>query len=362
MEQDVYLLAAEQLRAENAGRATRYPAAFAAWAAALPAYAARARNDGVNIDYFQGMATEALALFEDFEAATESAFASDEKRPLWTHQKISEFDRLDPRADIDVRKVKEIAERYATRPFVENEYFGWCLIDSLIGTEIKAFTRAMLSTRFGSAPGDPAFFLARGDQAKYRVLRPILDVVGFVVNYATPAAIGYWAVENGHEIIGGLFYAVSAMGLFAFAATFNRRKAVRARNAAMLEKTTEIYALLKDETLPVIALRAQIDEARAWRAVRPDRRRPHGGVDGRRDRPPRACRPGGDLRRLTRGGYSFSDASKFTSIRAPFGSVKNTCQTPSTPAPAGRRRRSKERSCVFSRSSKAARPVARKAT
>ena len=270
MEQDVYVLAAEQLRAENAGRATRYPAAFAAWAAALPAYAARAHSDGVNVDYFHGMATEELALFEDFEAATETAFASDEKRPLWTHQKISEFDRLDPRADIDVRKVKGIAERYATRPFVENEYFGWCLIDSLIGTEIKAFTRAMLSTRFGSAPGDPAFFLARGDQAKYRVLRPILDVVGFVVNYATPAAIGYWAVENGHEIIGGLFYAISAMGLFAFAATFNRRKAVRARNAAMLAKTTEIYALLKDETLPVDALRAQIEAARTL-GVRFDR-------------------------------------------------------------------------------------------
>lgn len=270
MEQDFYERAAEGLRAEFASHEALFPAAFAAWAAALPVYVDRARADGVNVDYFREMISEALTLCEDFEAATKSAGSTNDGRTLWRHQEISGFERLDPRGDIDARKVKEIAERYAARPFLENDYFGWCLIDSLIGTEIKAFTRVMLSTRFGSAPGDPAFFLARGDKAKYRILRPFFDVAGFIVNYATPAAIGYWAVENGHEIIGGLFYAIAAMGLFAFVATFNRRKAARARNAAMLAKATDIYALLADETVPAKKLRAQIEEARAL-GVRFDR-------------------------------------------------------------------------------------------
>jgi hypothetical protein len=270
MEQDLYERAAEDLSAELASHEAIYPAAFAAWTSALPVYIRRARADGVNVDYFREMMSEALALHEDFEAAAKPAGARNDGCALWTHQEVADFERLDPRADIDARKVKEIAERYAARPFLENDYFGWCLIDSLIGTEIRAFTRVMLSTRFGSAPGDPAFFLARGDKTKYRFLRPFLDVVGFVVNYATPAAIGYWAVENGHEIIGGLFYAIAAMGLFAFVATFNRRKAARARNAAMLAKATEIYALLADETVPAEKLRAQIEEARGL-GVRFDR-------------------------------------------------------------------------------------------
>jgi hypothetical protein len=270
MEPDQYARAADRLRAEFAGRRSRFPAAFAAWEAALPSYAERARGDGVNTDYFDGMISDALALFEDFEAATSPAFADGARGSLWAHQEVGDFERLDPRGDIDVRKVKEIADRYAASPFLENEYFSWCLIDSLIGAEIRAFTRAMLSTRYGSAPGDPAFFAARGDASKYRILRPIFDVIGFIVNYGTPAAIGYWAVENGHEIIGGLFYAVAAMGVFAFVASFNRRKAVRARNAAMLAKTGEIYAALARETVPVETLRDRIGEATAL-GVRFDR-------------------------------------------------------------------------------------------
>lgn len=270
MEQDHYERAAAALRAELASHEALYPAAFAAWTSALPVYIRRARADGVNVDYFREMISEALSLYEDFDAATKPAGVTDDRRALWTHQDIAGFERLDPRGDIDARKVKEIAERYAARPFLENDFFAWCLIDSLIGTEIRTFARVMLSTRFGSAPGDPAFFLARGDKAKYRILRPVLDVVGFVVNYATPAAIGYWAVENGHEIIGGLFYAIAAMGLFAFIVTFNRRKAVRARNAAMLAKAMEIYALLADATVPADKLRVQIEEARAL-GVRFDR-------------------------------------------------------------------------------------------
>ena len=261
MEPDQYARAADRLRAEFAGRRVRFPAAFVAWEKALPTYTDRARVDGVNIDYFAGMITDALTLFEDFDSATNPAFPNGAREALWAHQEIGEFGRLDPRGDIDVRKVKEIADRYAASPFIEDYYFSWCLIDSLIGAEIRAFTRVMLSTRYGSAPGDPAFFAARGDAAKYRIMRPVFDVIGFIVNYATPAAIGYWAVEKGHEIVGGLFYAIAAMGVFAYVASYNRRKAVRARNVAMLAKTGEIYAALACETVPVDALRDRIGEA-----------------------------------------------------------------------------------------------------
>ena len=202
-------------------------------------------------------------LLGEFYAATTAAFASSDRLSLWAHQQIGLFDNLDPKKDIDAKRVKQIAERYRASPFIENEYLSWCLLDSLIGAEIKNFSRIMATTQFGSAPANPAYFMSKGDPARYRILKPLFFVLGLIANYVTPALVGYYAVESGHEIIGGLLYAIAAIGVFSFVATYSKRQAVKKRNEALLEKVLEIYATLDGGAFPDARLSALLDEANA---------------------------------------------------------------------------------------------------
>lgn len=261
---DDYLLAADAFRANIGGDGRkRHPAIVIAWEAALPEIAQRALRDGVGIDYFRQMIADLLDLVEDFHEATRRVISLPDEAKLWAHQNIGFFDKLDPRSDVDIKKIKEIAARYTASPFIENGYFSWCLLDSMICSEIRMFARVMASTQFGSAPANPAYFMSKGDPARYRILKPIFFVLGILANYATPAVLGYYAIEYDHEIIGGLFYAIAAVGLFSFLATYRKRQAVRARNEALLEKALELYAALDGDEIPHERTLALLNEAKA---------------------------------------------------------------------------------------------------
>lgn len=257
---DDYLLAANSLKSSLGAQGRLVtPAVVCAWDRALPEISRRAFRDGVGLDYFNQMIADLFDLIENFQAATRKATAAVDT--LWTHQKIGLFDNLDPKNDIDIQKVKDIAARYTANPFIENDYFSWCLLDSMICSDIKMFARVMVSTQFGSAPANPAYFVAKGDAARYRLLKPVFFVLGLLANYVTPAVLGYFAVEYGHEIIGGLFYAIAAVGVFSFAATYRKRQAVKKRNEALLEKVLELYAALEDDRGPNDRLKALLKEA-----------------------------------------------------------------------------------------------------
>ena len=163
-----YLLAADSHLANSRlhGRQGA-PVVVQSFEAALPEIARRAFKDGVGLDYFGQMIAELFDLLDAFHAATRRITSTSAADSLWMHQKIDLFDNLDPRNDIDIKKVKEIAERYAASPFIENDYFSWCLLDSLMCSEIRMFARIMASTQFGSAPANPAYFLSKGDPARY---------------------------------------------------------------------------------------------------------------------------------------------------------------------------------------------------
>lgn len=260
---DDYLLAADAIKAgADPHREADAPAVILAWDAALPTIAQRAYRDGVGLDYFNQMIGDLRELLDAFHTATKAAFPSSRRHSLWEHQPIGLFENLDPKHDIDAKKIKDIAERYCTSPFIENEYFSWCLLDSLICAEIKNFARVMVTTQFGSAPANPAYFMSKGDPARYKMLKPVFFVLGIVANYVTPALIGYYAVDSGHEIIGGLFYAIAAIGVFSFVATYSKRQAVKKRNEGLLEKVLEIYAALDGDTCPDARLSRLLQEAR----------------------------------------------------------------------------------------------------
>lgn len=257
---DDYLLAADSLKSSLGaqGRLTT-TAVVLAWERALPEISRRAFRDGVGLDYFNQMIADLFDLIEAFRTATRKANVAADA--LWTHQKIGLFDNFDPKNDIDIKKIKDIAARYTASPFIENDYFSWCLLDSLICAEIKMFARVMVSTQFGSAPANPAYFVAKGDAARYRLLKPVFFVLGLLANYLTPAVLGYFAVDYGHEIIGGLFYAIAAVGVFSFVAIYRKRQAVKKRNEALLEKVLELYAALDDDRRPNDRLKALLKEA-----------------------------------------------------------------------------------------------------
>ena len=260
---DDYLLAADSCKA-NLGAQGRLacPPVVIAWERAVPEISHRAYRDGVGLDYFTRMITDLFDLIEAFHAATRKATASSAVDNLWAHQKIDLFDKLDPKNDIDLRKVKEIAARYIASPFIENDYFSWCLLDCMICSEIRMFARVMASTQFGSAPANPAYFIAKGDPARYRLLKPVFFVLGILANYVTPAVLGYYAVEYGHEIIGGLFYAIAAVGVFSFVATFRKRQAIKKRNEALLAKVMELYAALENDNCLTARLNGLLQEAK----------------------------------------------------------------------------------------------------
>lgn len=261
---DDYLLSADALRASLVMNGPPKPAAVVlAWESALPEIAQRAFRDGVGLDYFNQMIADLLELTDAFSAATQKLMSLTSADRLWSHQKIELFDNLDPRNDIDIKKVREIAARYSATPFIENDYFSWCLLDSMICAEIRMFARVMVSTQFGSAPANPAYFMSRGDPARYKILKPLFFVLSLVANYLTPAILGYYAVEYGHEIIGGLFYAIAAVGVFSFLVTYRKRQAVKERNEALLKKVLELYAALEGESCTNTRLNALLQEANA---------------------------------------------------------------------------------------------------
>lgn len=266
-----YLLAADSCMANSRlhGR-QRAPAVVRAFEAVLPEIAQRAFKDGVRLDYFSQMIADLFDLINDFYAATRRIMPTSAADSLWIHQKIDLFDNLDPRNDIDIKKVKEIAERYAAKPFIKNDYFSWCLLDSMMCSEIRMFARVMASTQFGSAPANPAYFLSKGDPARYRLLKPLFFILGIIANYVTPALVGYYAIDHDHEIIGALFYAIAGVGIFSFLATYRKRQAIQARNQALLEKVQELYAALDSDECPDVRLRLLFEEAKSL-GVRFDR-------------------------------------------------------------------------------------------
>ncbi len=257
---DDYVLTAAKVIASS-GSALGNPLIAATWEAALPTFANQAFKDGVSLDYFHGAVIESRKFFDGFFSATKPAFPQSDDRRLWVHGKLGPFESMDPRTDIDVKKVKEIADTYVTRPIIHDPYFSWCLLDSLLFTEIKSYLRVMMATQFGSAPGNPAYFLSRGNEATYNLLKPLFFVLAVVFNYVTPAAIGYYAVENGHEIIGGLLYAVAAIGVVSYIASYSKRQAVKKRNEEKLTKVLELYDELKNEVIPAKRVNELSDQA-----------------------------------------------------------------------------------------------------
>lgn len=261
---DDYLLSADAFAAALSAHGRRtVPAVVSNWQAAVPEIARRAFNDGVGLDYFTQMIAELYDLIESFYATTRKIMSPTDAVKLWTHQSISLFDNLDPKNDVDTGKIKAIAARYAESPFIENGYFSWCLLDSLIFLEIRMFARVMAATQFGSAPANPAYFMSKGDPTRYKLLKPLFFVLGLLANYVTPAVIGYYAIEHGHEMIGGLFYAITAVGLFSFLVTYRKRQAIKNRNEALLEKVLELYAALDGGKIPNERLTGLLDEAKA---------------------------------------------------------------------------------------------------
>ncbi|RNJ47969.1 hypothetical protein [Methylocystis hirsuta] len=258
---DDYVLTATKARASSAPPSLRNPLVAAAREAALSTIAHQAFKDGVGLDYFYGMVLESQKFFDEFFSATKPAFPESDDRRLWAHQKFGPFENIDPKTDIDIKKVKEIADAYFTKPVIHDPYFGWCLLDSLIFTEIKSFLRVMMATQFGSAPGNPAYFLSKGNEARYDFLSPLFFVLAIVFNYVTPVAIGYYAVENGHEIIGGLFYAIAAVGVLSYVATYSKRQATKKSNEEKLKKVLELYEQLKNEMIPANNVQRLADEA-----------------------------------------------------------------------------------------------------
>lgn len=258
---DDYVQTAAKAEASSAPPSLRNPLVAAAWEAALATFAHQAFKDGVSLDYFYGMVVESRKLFDEFFSATKPAFPGSDDRPLWAHQKLGPFENIAPNTDIDIRKVKEIADAYVTKPVIQDPYFSWCLLDSLIFTEIKSFLRVMMATQFGSAPGNPAYFLSKGNEARYDLLRPPFFVLAIVFNYVTPAAIGYYAVENGHEIVGGVLYAIAAVGVFSYVATYSKRQATKKRNEEKLKYVLELYDQLKKEMIPAKHVQRLADEA-----------------------------------------------------------------------------------------------------
>ena len=233
-------------------------------------FAHRAFKDSVGLDYFYEMVIEARKLFEEFSSATKPAFSSYDGRRLWAHQGLGPFENIDPKTDINIKKVKEIADAYVVKPVIHDPYFSWCLLDSLIFAEIKSFLRVMMATQFGSAPGNPAYFLSKGNETAYTFFKPLFFMLAIVVNYVTPAAIGYYAVESGHEIIGALFYAIAAIGVTSYIATYSKRQAAKKRNEEMLKKALELYDKLKNETVPAKDVKKLAEEATKF-GVRFDR-------------------------------------------------------------------------------------------
>lgn len=263
---DDYLLAADALKTSLVAHGRHgAPTVALAWENALPEIAHRAFRDGVGLDYYNEMIKDLFDMIESFHSATRKVLRSSATK-LWAHQQIDLFHNLDPRSDIDIKKIREIAIRYSANPFIENDYFTWCLLDSMIFAEIRMFARLMASTQFGSAPANPAYFMSKGDPARYRILKPIFFILGLLANYVTPAVLGYFAVEYGHEIIGGLLYAISAVGLFSFIATYRKRQAVKKRNELLLDKVFELYAALDGDKFCNVRLSALLEEAQAFGA------------------------------------------------------------------------------------------------
>ena len=259
---DDYIYAAEKVREKyEPSHGNNRSAAYVMWLSALPFYANQAARDGVNIDYFCNQIEEAMRFFQDFLTATQPAFPKHSLRPLWSHQRFGLFNQFNPQNDIDIRKIKEIAESYINRPMIYFELFSWCLVDSLLFAEISSFYRIMMSTQYGGAPANPAYFLAKGNEKICTYLKPFFFLFGLIVNYISPVIVGYFLVEAGHEIIGGLLYAIAGIGAFSFLATYPKRVKRQKHNKAMLQKTLEIYNLLNNENMPRHQLQLEISKA-----------------------------------------------------------------------------------------------------
>ena len=81
---------------------------------------------------------------------------------LWQHQTLNLFEAYDEVPGVNFQDLKATAASYVSEPFLQNNFFDWCILDALIFTETKAFISTMMATRFGTTPMNYATRSAAG--------------------------------------------------------------------------------------------------------------------------------------------------------------------------------------------------------
>ncbi len=234
-------------------------AATKAWHSALSIYARRAADVGMDADAFHAAICRAQILFESFFAATDP-FEGPKRMILWQHQTLNLFEAYDEVPGVNLQDLKATAASYVSEPFLQNNFFDWCILDALIFTETKAFISTMMATRFGTTPMNYAYAFCGGNAFSYYALRTLFWIMDILLSFVGPLVGGFYLLVNNHEYWGGGLLALFAWTVLARLFFLPTRWRAKKRSTKLLEKMLAIYGQLEGQTMSPRLFKEAINE------------------------------------------------------------------------------------------------------
>lgn len=230
------------------------------WIRALPQYTKRAFDNGISINSFREAVYKSKELTNNFFRATQNVFVNDTKRPFWRHQSIGPLLAFYAHSSIDQEGLKETAALYLGSPYIQNNYFDWCILDALIYAEIRAFLEVMMITRFGKSATNTAYVLCGGNYLIYAILRAIFWIVGFCMLDIGPLVGGIYLLQNGHEYFGWPLIILFSYFIISSLYYTPKIRAKARKNKKLLAEMQAIYQQLEGYTVSTRILKELIDQ------------------------------------------------------------------------------------------------------
>ncbi len=182
---------------------------------------------------------------------------------LWTHIDPQRFVASAPKAHrdemVDRQSLKELADTYLQRPWMQTPYLDWVFVDALIGSALVASYEFIQNKRWGEN------YSIYGDvwQARLALLQK------FFYGWILPAIIAWWTYKRYPSetvMAAAAYYGISIILVFFVVGRWSLwrlrgGKSFRRASSELLEPLRTVYAKLNEETIHVPSLRRAVEHS-----------------------------------------------------------------------------------------------------
>lgn len=238
------------------------------WQRLLPLLRERALSKSTSVRGYRELMWSTWGIVSElFDALHQNTWhknsdSSKKPRGYWYHQQFDPFRAGDETRGFDISKIdlSQIVAKYLQCPEAQTNRLDWIFLDSIVLSELEAFSQEAMATRGGTGINWAAAFADR-NQFKYYAYSFLFWAIGLTISYVVPIGLAYYLAENAHPSGAIAVVAIWTLWTLWKLVTYPFRFRARRRAIKLLQHLTGLYGTLGDNTISPMNLKRALETA-----------------------------------------------------------------------------------------------------